>query len=132
MNETTQVKTKSETKTKGKLAAILIRGLIDLRQDVKDTLRMLNLQKKNACVILEDNPINRGMLKKVENYITYGEVKEETIKLLQEKRPSAKKYYSLHPPRGGFERKGIKKPYNLKGALGNRKEKMNDLIKKML
>ena len=122
----------NKTETKGKIAAILIRGLIDLRQDVKDTLRMLNLQKKNACVILEDNAVNRGMLKKVENYITFGEITEETLKELQEKRPTETKYYSLHPPRGGFERRGIKKPYNLKGALGNRGEKINDLIKKML
>ena len=122
----------NKTETKGKIAVILIRGLIDLRQDVKDTLRMLNLQKKNACVILEDNPVNRGMLKKVENHTTFGEITEETLKELQEKRPTETKYYSLHPPRGGFERKGIKKPFNLKGALGNRGEKINDLIKKML
>lgn len=115
-----------------KLAAILVRGLVEVKQEVKDTLRMLNLQKKNACVILDDNPVNRGMLKKCENYITYGEVSPEVIKELQEKRPSAKKFFSLHPPRGGFERKGIKKPFNLKGALGYRKEKINDLIKKMI
>lgn len=121
-----------ETNKNQKIAAILVRGLVELKSDVKDTLRMLNLQKKNACVILEDNPVNRGMLKKVENYITFGEVTEETVKELQQKRPTATKYYSLHPPRGGFERNGIKKPFNLKGALGNRKEKMNDLIKKML
>ena len=117
---------------KEKIAVILVRGLVELRQEIKDTLRMLNLQKKNACVILEDNPVNKGMLKKVENYVTYGTVTEETLKLLKEKRPTAKKFYSLHPPRGGFEIKGIKKPFHLKGALGNRKEKMNDLIKKML
>jgi len=115
-----------------KIAVILVRGLVEVKQEVKDTLRMLNLQKKHACVILEDNPVNRGMLKKVENYITYGEVTEETIKELKEKRPSDKKFHSLHPPIGGFERKGIKKPYNLKGALGNRGEKINDLIKKMI
>lgn len=122
----------SEEKKSKKIAAILIRGLVEVKQEVKDTLRMLNLQKKNACVILEDTPVNRGMLKKCENYITYGEVSEETIKELKEKRPTEKKYFSLHPPIGGFERKGIKKPFNLKGALGYRAEKINDLIKKMI
>lgn len=115
-----------------KIAVILVRGLIDLKQDVKDTLRMLNLQKKNACVIIDDNPVNRGMVKKCENYITFGEVSEEVIALLKEKRGTDSKFYSLHPPRGGFERNGIKKPFNLKGALGNRADKINDLIKKMI
>lgn len=119
-------------KNKSKIAVILIRGLVEVKQEIKDTLRMLNLQKKHACIIIEDNKINRGMLKKAENYITYGEITEETIKELKEKRPSSKKFYSLHPPKGGFERSGIKKPYNLKGALGNRKEKINELIKKMI
>jgi hypothetical protein len=63
---------------------------------------MLNLQKKNACVILEDNLVNRGMLKKCENYITYGEVTEETIKLLQEKRPTANKILLTAPTKRRF------------------------------
>ena len=115
-----------------KLAAILVRGLVEVRHEVKDTLRMLNLQKKNACVILDDTPVVRGMLKKCENHATFGEVSDEIVKLLKEKRPSAKKFYSLHPPRGGFERRGIKKPFKLKGALGYRGDKINDLIRKML
>lgn len=115
-----------------KLAVILIRGLMGLRQDVKDTLRMLNLQKKNACVVIDDNPVNRGMLKKCENHVTYGEVSDEVVALLKEKRGTESKYYSLQPPRGGFERNGIKKPFSLKGALGYRAEKINDLIKKMI
>ena len=115
-----------------KLAVILVRGLVEVKTEVKDTLRMLNLQKKNACVILDDTPVVRGMLKKCENYITYGEVSDVVIKELNEKRPSAKKFFSLHPPRGGFERKGIKKPFNLKGALGYRGDNINVLIKKMI
>ncbi|MFP4567980.1 MAG: uL30 family ribosomal protein [Candidatus Woesearchaeota archaeon] len=115
-----------------KLAAILVRGLVEVKQEIKDTLRMLNLQKKNACVILVDNPVNRGMLKKCENYITFGEVSDEVVALLKEKRPSTSKFFSLHPPRGGFEREGIKKPFNLKGALGYRAGKIDDLIKKMI
>ena len=93
---------------------------------------MLNLQKRNACIILENNPVNMGMIKKVQNYVTYGPINQETLTLLKTKRPTAKKYYSLHPPRGGFERKGIKKTYNEKGALGNRDKKINELIQKML
>ena len=46
--------------------------------------------------------------------------------------PGFKPYFKLHPPRGGFERKGIKTPFSLGGVLGYRKEKMNDLVRKML
>ena len=46
--------------------------------------------------------------------------------------PGVKQFFRLHPPIGGFERKGIKKPYSIGGALGYRKEKINNLIKKML
>ncbi len=43
-----------------------------------------------------------------------------------------KPVFRLHPPRKGYERGGIKKPYSLGGALGNRKEKINELIKSMV
>lgn len=116
-----------------KIAVILIRGTIGLNQQKKDTLKMLNLQEKFNLVIVSENPVNMGMINKVKDYITYGPVSEETIKELDEKRPRGeKKYYRLHPPRGGLERKGSKKNFKDGGALGPRGEKINELIKKML
>jgi len=46
--------------------------------------------------------------------------------------PGLKNFFRLNPPKGGFERKGIKIQYSLGGALGYRKEKINDLVVKML
>lgn len=154
-----------------KIAIVQIRGLIGISKKIKDTLRMLNLSKKNSCVIVDNNPIFIGMIKKAKDYITWGEVNQETIKLLLEKRgklpsnkflkeqylkdklnltieqfakeliegkkkikdlPGLKPFFRLHPPRGGFETGGIKRPYSLGGVLGYRKEKINDLIKKMI
>ena len=66
------------------------------------------------------------MLKKVKDYVTYGTVSEKLAKEY-----GVKKTVHLHPPRGGFERKGIKVPYTTGGALGNRRDKMSDLIIKM-
>ncbi len=37
----------------------------------------------------------------------------------------------LHPPRKGHKRKGIKTPYTNGGALGNRAQKINELIMRM-
>lgn len=43
-----------------------------------------------------------------------------------------KPFFRLHPPKGGFERGGIKTPFAKGGVLGNRREKVNELIVKML
>lgn len=127
-----------EKSSKNTIAVILLRGFIGMKQDVKDTLYMLRLRKKHVCVVLEDNPSNKGMITKIKDYVTFGEISDETLKELITKRGSkydqktSKGFFELHPPRGGFERKGIKKPYQAGGALGNRGTKINDLIKKML
>lgn len=40
--------------------------------------------------------------------------------------------FRLSPPSKGFERKGIKIPYTLGGALGDRGTAINDLLKRMI
>lgn len=122
---------KKESKSQ-KLAAIQVRGLIGAKQKVKDTMKMLNLQKKHSLVIIDDNKVNRGMLKKCTDYITFGEVDSETIKKVKKERDKGKKYFNLHPPRGGFNPRGIKKHFNQNGALGYRGEAIKDLIMKMV
>ncbi len=44
---------------------------------------------------------------------------------------AVKPVFRLHPPKKGFERKGIKTGYNAGGVWGDRKEKINELIGKM-
>ena len=46
--------------------------------------------------------------------------------------PGLKPFFRLKPPRGGFDREGIKKPFSLGGALGYRKDNVNQLIMRML
>ncbi len=43
-----------------------------------------------------------------------------------------KQFFKLQPPRGGFERGGIKKPYSMHGALGYRSNTINKLLKRMI
>jgi len=45
--------------------------------------------------------------------------------------PGLKLYFKLTPPVRGFESKGVKEQYSLGGSLGYRKEKINELIKRM-
>jgi len=121
-----------------KFAVILIRGLVGSRKPIRDTLAMLRLKKKHACVVVENTPSYNGMLVKVKDYVTYGEISDETYKELVSKRGKKDKegklkpFFELAPPKGGFEKNGIKKSFQQGGVLGYRKEKINDLIKKML
>lgn len=113
-----------------KIAVILIRGIIGSGQEVKDTLKMLNFRRKNNCIVLEKKPELEGMVKKVKDLTTWGEVSEETLKEMEKRKKG--KVYNLHPPRKGYGRKGIKVPFKVGGGLGYRGEKINDLIKRML
>lgn len=78
---------KSEEHSK-KMAVILVRGLINTHRWIRETLIMLNLKRANNCVVINANKSNMGMIKKVKDFVTYGEIDEPTMKLLQEKRKS--------------------------------------------
>ncbi|MEM4230760.1 MAG: uL30 family ribosomal protein [Candidatus Pacearchaeota archaeon] len=138
-------------------AIIRIHGQVGLKKDIKETLNRLRLRKKYSCVILKESPVIMGMIKKVENFVAYGDIDKETFMELIKKRAkpidknkkidfkqiieeffekqnkkledlNAKPFFSLHPPRGGIKTKQ-KFP---KGVLGNHKEKINELIMRML
>ncbi|MCA9477537.1 MAG: uL30 family ribosomal protein [Nanoarchaeota archaeon] len=115
-----------------KIAIVLIRGLVGVRHDIKETLIQLHLEKKHACVVKEDSPSLQGMLQKIRDFTTFGPVSEETVKALEKRKAKNGKVYFLAPPVGGFERKGIKQSFTVGGALGNRGEKINDLLAKMI
>lgn len=142
---------------KKKIVIVRIRGLVRVKKEINDTLNMLRLYKKNYCVVVPSTQAYLGMIKKVKDYVTYGDINEETFKLLIEKRGKLykerekdtkkkisykkyfihdnkkyKKFFRLNPPKKGFGRKGIKVGFKVGGALGYRGEKINDLIKRMI
>ena len=133
---------KGNGEDKRKIAVIRVRGSINVKKGIKDTLDMLKLYKKNYCVVLNVSSSVLGMVKKVESYATWGEIDDETMGLLKEKRGEKTKnkkgeeiekpFFRLNPPRKGFGRKGIKIPFKKGGALGDRRDKINDLIKRMI
>ena len=55
------------------LAVVRIRGTVNVRKEVEDTLRMLNLQSNCHATLIDDRPSYLGMLRKVQNYVTWGE-----------------------------------------------------------
>jgi large subunit ribosomal protein L30 len=151
-------------------AVIRVRGSVNVKSDIKDTLKMLRLNSINHCVLLPKTESYSGMLQKVKDYVTWGEIAPQTLakmiihrgKLIGDKKISDKyikantKYKSimslakailegetkyqdlkdikpvirLHPPRKGY--RGVKKSYELGGALGYRGEDINKLIDKMI
>lgn len=68
------------------IAILKVRSEIGAKKPVKDTFKFLNLRKKNSCIILKETPSNIGMVKKVKDYVTWGEINKETLLKLLKKR----------------------------------------------
>ncbi len=137
-------------------AVVRLKGLVKTRKDIKDTLKMLRLNRKMHCVLLNENDVVKGMLQKVKDWITWGEINDNILKLLVEKRGrkagnkrltkeetedvfnkikenqklSIKSVFRLTPPSKGFKN-SIKQHYP-KGELGYRGKEINELLKRMI
>ena len=68
------------------VAVVRLRGTPGLRHSRRDTLAMLRLHKPNHAVIIPLTSTYRGMLMKVKDVVTWGEVSEETLEYLLRKR----------------------------------------------
>ncbi len=142
--------------TSNKIAVIRIRGKSGMKRTALLTLDMLRLYRPNYCVVVNDTPSMRGMVMKVKDYVTFGTISDALFAELVEKRGeiftgregdskglikykslefNGKKYkpfFRLHPPVKGHGRKGIKLPFSQGGVLGDRADKIKDLIGRML
>ena len=154
-----------------RIAIIRLSGKACLKKEIKDTFNLLRLYNKFSCIVVPSTPNYMGMIMKLNDYITWGEINKETFKELLQKRgkitkkekfseeyvkkkinstlsdfaesfvnfkkelkdiPGLKNFFKLCPPRGGFEKNGTKQPFSLGGSLGYRKDKINELILKMV
>ncbi|MFX0064222.1 MAG: 50S ribosomal protein L30 [Candidatus Hermodarchaeota archaeon] len=68
------------------LAVIRVRGPVNVRANINYTLKLLRLSRVNHCVLIENNPDYLGMLQKVKDYITWGEISLEMLEELITKR----------------------------------------------
>lgn len=88
---------------------------------------------KNHGKIVGEKPITDAYLKKNTNY---GDIKKLAKAVMDETVnykdvPEVKPIFRLAPPKkGGYE--GVKRSYRAGGALGNRDEKINDLLRRMI
>jgi large subunit ribosomal protein L30 len=139
-------------------AVIRIRGSINMKKDIKDTLAMLRLNRKMHCVLIKENDVMKGMLRKVRNWITWGEIDDDNLRILIEKRgrkigekkllnqeveeafkkikenqktpEEIKPVFRLTPPSKGFK-ESVKQHYP-QGELGYRGKEINELLKRMI
>jgi large subunit ribosomal protein L30 len=125
------------------LIVIRITGQIDLPSNTKETLFRMRLRRKYAAVIMEDNEQNRKLINKIRNFVAFGIISPEMLKELTEKRgqkidkskplskENMKPFFRLHPARGGMD---AKKHFGVtsKAVLGDHKDKIDELVRRML
>ena len=68
------------------ILVIRLRSDIHVRTDMSDTMKFLNLTRVNHATIVPDNPVTRGMLRKVKDWVTFGAVDAATAAELLQKR----------------------------------------------
>ncbi len=60
-------------------AVVRVRGTVNIKEDIADTMKMLRLNSANHCVVVPETPSYKGMLQKVKDYVTWGEIDEPTM-----------------------------------------------------
>jgi len=88
------------------LAVVRVRGTINVRKEIEDTLKLLHLTRNCHATLIDNRPSYMGMLHKVQNQVTWGEVSKEVIALLLKKRGRLvgnKKLTDEYVKRLGFE-----------------------------
>ncbi|MGD0510708.1 MAG: uL30 family ribosomal protein [Candidatus Micrarchaeaceae archaeon] len=129
------------------IAVVRIRGRVNVRSDITETLNRLNLKRVSNCVLLKVTDSYNGMLLKCSNYVAFGEIDEPTLSKLLEKHANGLKAkevlegrdseklkellpFRLHPPRHGY--KSTKLNFKQGGSLGYSGAEINKLIERMV
>jgi len=68
------------------LLVIRVRSNRGVKPKIRDTMSMLNLTRVNHAVLIPDTPAYAGMLQKVKDYVTWGEIEADTIASLLKER----------------------------------------------
>lgn len=131
------------------VAVVRIRGRVNVRGDITETLNRLNLKRVSNCTLIKVTDSYNGMLNKCSSYVAYGEIDAPTLEKLLEKHDAkdlnakellegkfdAEKLkehvpFRLHPPRHGY--KSTKLSVNQGGSLGYMGPGINQLISRMV
>jgi large subunit ribosomal protein L30 len=140
------------------IAIIRIHGRVNIDSTVERALSDLRLRRKYTCTLIKPTEENLKLLQKLRNFVAFGDINTETLKLLIDLRgqpvnktkkidadkivkeldkkdinelTDMKPFFRLHPPRGGIDTKlhfGVSK----KAVLGDNKKEINSLLRRML
>lgn len=67
-------------------ALVQVRGEVNIKGDIRDTLEMLNLGRVNHATFVPEEPTYVGMITKVNDFVAHGTPSQETVELLLERR----------------------------------------------
>ena len=86
------------------IAVIRIIGQCKEKKKTLETLKRLKLGKKYTTRLVDPtDKIRMGMVESIKESVMYGEISDDLVKQLKEKRgKEGKDVFFLHPPRGGF------------------------------
>ena len=76
----------SKKENKSLIAVIRLRGSVDQPKDVKHALNLLNLTRPNHAVVVPADGTHLGMLQKLKDVVTWGEIDKKTLTELIKKR----------------------------------------------
>ena len=68
------------------LVVVKIRGTVRAQKETRETLEFLHLVHTNHAVLIDSRAAYRGMLQRVNSYITYGEPTKELVAMMLQKR----------------------------------------------
>ena len=67
-------------------AVIRVRGRTGIKPQIKRAMDLLNLTRVNHCVFVRETPQCKGMLQKCKDYVTWGEVSQDVLAKVIERR----------------------------------------------
>ena len=65
-------------------SVVRVRGSVNVKPKIKETMKLMRLNRVNHCVIIPENDTYIGMLQIIKDYVTWGEVAAETTELMLE------------------------------------------------
>ncbi|MGE5188212.1 MAG: 50S ribosomal protein L30 [Betaproteobacteria bacterium] len=65
---------------------VKIRGTVRAQREVRETLDLLHLAHTNHAVLIDSRPAYKGMLQRINGYVTWGEPTKEIVVALMQKR----------------------------------------------
>jgi len=111
------------------IAVVRIRGEVKVSHKIETTMQMLGLKRRNMVSLLPSNDSTLGMIRKVEDFVTWGEVSDDIVsKLKQKSKDKESKIFNMPPPKKSL--KNVRKRYPA-GDLGYRGKEINKLIERM-